>query len=88
MHYGGTAFSRNGQATIVPFGGQAIGQRNGLSAGDIAAVRALYPQLEVRMAGRAFHPFYTRELHTAFLHAQLAGLLVRHLDRHTEGSGH
>ena len=45
MHYGSTAFSRNGQATIVPLGGQAIGQRNGLSAGDIAAVRALYPQL-------------------------------------------
>jgi hypothetical protein len=46
MHYGSTAFSSNGQATIVPLGGQAIGQRNGLSAGDIAAVRALYPQLE------------------------------------------
>ena len=46
MHYGSTAFSRNGQPTIVPLGGQAIGQRNGLSAGDIAAVRAMYPQLE------------------------------------------
>ena len=46
MHYGGTAFTRNGQATIVPLGGQAIGQRSGLSPGDIAAVRAMYPQLE------------------------------------------
>lgn len=46
MHYGATAFSRNGQATIIPLGGQAIGQRAGLSAGDIAAVRTLYPQLE------------------------------------------
>ena len=46
MHYGPTAFSSNGQPTIVPLGGQAIGQRNGLSPGDIAAVRALYPQLE------------------------------------------
>jgi hypothetical protein len=46
MHYGPTAFSSNGQPTIVPLGGQAIGQRNGLSPGDIAAVRAMYPQLE------------------------------------------
>jgi len=46
MHYGAFAFSRNGQATIATLGGQQIGQRNGLSAGDIAAVRALYPQLE------------------------------------------
>lgn len=46
MHYGRTAFSRNGLNTITPLGGQAIGQRVALSAGDIAAVRALYPQLE------------------------------------------
>lgn len=30
----------------MPLGGQQIGQRNGLSPGDIAAVRTLYPQLE------------------------------------------
>lgn len=46
MHYGRTAFTTNGQATIVPLGGQAIGQRAGLSAGDIAAIRAMYPELE------------------------------------------
>lgn len=46
MHYSRTAFSRNGQPTIESLGGQAIGQRTGLSAGDIAAVRAMYPQLE------------------------------------------
>jgi Astacin (Peptidase family M12A) len=46
MHYPATAFSVNGQPTIVAHGGEAIGQRSGLSAGDIAAVRALYPQLE------------------------------------------
>ncbi len=46
MHYGATFFSSNGQPTIIPLGGQAIGQRTGLSAGDIAAVRAIYPQLE------------------------------------------
>jgi Astacin (Peptidase family M12A) len=46
MHYGPTAFTSNGQPTIVTLGGQAIGQRNGLSPGDVAAVRVLYPQLE------------------------------------------
>ena len=46
MHYGPTAFTSNGQPTIVTLGGQAIGQRTGLSAGDIAAVTAMYPQLE------------------------------------------
>ena len=45
MHYGPTAFSRNGQPTIVTLGGQTIGQRGGLSAGDIAAVEAIYPRL-------------------------------------------
>ena len=44
MHYPRTAFSKNGQDTIVPTDANAqIGQRNGLSAGDIAAVRAMYP---------------------------------------------
>jgi Astacin (Peptidase family M12A) len=52
MHYGRTAFTRNGQDTIVPLGGQAIGQRNGLSAVDIAAIRAMYPQLEPSQAWR------------------------------------
>ncbi len=47
MHYPATAFSTNGQATIVPRqplpAGVVMGQRNGLSAGDIAGVRAMYP---------------------------------------------
>jgi astacin len=43
MHYGSTAFSKNGQPTIVPKqSGVSIGQRNGLSAGDIAAVKFMY----------------------------------------------
>lgn len=47
MHYGRTAFSRNGQPTIVPKRPNVtIGQRSGLSAGDIAAVRSMYPNLE------------------------------------------
>jgi hypothetical protein len=46
MHYPPTAFSRNGQPTIVTLGGQRVGQRNGLSAGDIAAVNVMYPMLQ------------------------------------------
>jgi hypothetical protein len=44
MHYPRKAFSKNGQDTIVPTNaGAQIGQRDGLSPGDIAAVRAMYP---------------------------------------------
>ena len=44
MHYPRTAFSANGQDTITPTDPNAqIGQRSGLSQGDIAAVRAMYP---------------------------------------------
>lgn len=42
LPYPNHAFSKNGQPTIEPTGGQPIGQRTGLSAGDIAAVRAIY----------------------------------------------
>ncbi|BCJ47812.1 hypothetical protein GCM10010168_21710 [Actinoplanes ianthinogenes] len=44
MHYPRTAFSVNGQETITPVDRNAqIGQRTGLSPGDIAAVLAMYP---------------------------------------------
>ncbi|GHF48538.1 hypothetical protein HNQ07_002633 [Deinococcus metalli] len=47
MHYPPDAFSINGQPTIVPRqalpAGVVMGQRTGLSAGDIAGVRAMYP---------------------------------------------
>jgi hypothetical protein len=42
MHYPRWAFSKNGQDTIVPRGNHEIGQRDRLSAGDIAAVQTLY----------------------------------------------
>ena len=46
MHYPATAFSKNNLPTIrVIAGGQPIGQRNGLSKGDIAAIKLLYPKL-------------------------------------------
>jgi len=46
MHYPSTAFSKNGQPTIVSVKASfqnKIGQRKGLSKGDIAAAKALYP---------------------------------------------
>jgi hypothetical protein len=47
MHYPANAFSINGQNTIVPKqalpAGVVMGQRTGLSAGDLAGVRILYP---------------------------------------------
>ena len=47
MHYPGTAFSTNGQPTVVPKvalpAGVVMGQRDALSAGDVAGVHALYP---------------------------------------------
>ena len=43
MHYDAYAFSRNGQPTIVPRTSRvAIGQRQGLSATDIAEIRDYY----------------------------------------------
>lgn len=43
MHYPRTAFSTNGQPTIVPADPNAvIGQRSGLSAGDVGGVASLY----------------------------------------------
>lgn len=43
MHYGATAFSRNGQPTITTVPpGRPIGNRNGLSDGDIATIGTLY----------------------------------------------
>ena len=42
MHYGTHAFSKDGQATITTKNGAAIGQRGGLSNGDIAGVWRMY----------------------------------------------
>lgn len=45
MHYPRDAFSINGQDTITPLqpGAECMGQRNGLSATDIAAIKTMYP---------------------------------------------
>jgi hypothetical protein len=52
MHYPPKAFSKNGEDTIVTAHGDAIGQRNGLSAGDIASVRMMYPDLDWASVGQ------------------------------------
>ncbi|MGQ3890831.1 Dot/Icm T4SS effector Zinc-dependent metalloprotease LegP [Legionella sp. CNM-4043-24] len=45
MHYGPYAFTSNGMKTIIPYDESVvIGQRNHLSAGDIAAINAMYPE--------------------------------------------
>lgn len=46
MHYPANAFSKNDQPTIRVKGGAEIGQRTGLSNGDIAAIKLLYPDLD------------------------------------------
>ncbi|MBK5293183.1 MAG: M12 family metallopeptidase [Acidobacteriia bacterium] len=44
MHYGASAFSSNGLPTIVTIpAGIAIGQRSGLSSGDISSAKLMYP---------------------------------------------
>jgi hypothetical protein len=52
MHYPRNAFTINGQDTIVPRQtvppGVVVGQRTGLSAGDIAGVQTMYPQATIK----------------------------------------
>ena len=43
MHYGATAFSKNGQPTLQTLGGQSIGQRKALSTTDVSVIGKLYP---------------------------------------------
>ncbi|MCP3097558.1 M12 family metallopeptidase [Myxococcus sp. K15C18031901] len=55
MHYGTHAFSANGQPTIqVLTPGVTIGQRTGLSSGDIDATHDLYPTPTYAMGNRFF----------------------------------
>ena len=57
MHYPRKAFSKNGKDTIVPKkAGAVIGQRDGLSKGDVAALRKMYPRLHWPAADEAETP--------------------------------
>lgn len=42
MHYGATAFTKNGKITILTKNGEQIGQRFGLSKGDIRRINNKY----------------------------------------------
>lgn len=45
MHYGAYAFSKNGKPTITVLDGKhSIGQQHGLSSGDVAALKEMYPK--------------------------------------------
>ena len=87
MHYPATAFSTNGQPTIVPLQPNVtIGQRSALSAGDRAGVRAIYPELEPSVAntwvgdftgdGEADLLYYLRSRRTWYLGSWASGSLV------------
>ncbi|MEH6405579.1 MAG: M12 family metallopeptidase [Sneathiella sp.] len=55
MHYGRFAFSKNGQPTIESIPpGKTLGQRNGLSPGDIAAIHNIYQLWETVTITRVF----------------------------------
>lgn len=55
MHYGRFAFSKNGQSTIESIPpGKTLGQRNGLSAGDIAAIHSIYQIWETVTLNRVY----------------------------------
>ena len=58
MHYHRTAFTKNGQDTITPPAGVTIGQRNGLSTGDIQAVVYMYGEQVLYVGNKR-----TKELH-------------------------
>jgi Astacin (Peptidase family M12A)/Repeat of unknown function (DUF5648) len=62
MHYPAKAFSSNGLDTIVALGGQLIGQRNGLSDADVAAVLEMYPG---KVVGNARHMYTSLVLELA-----------------------
>lgn len=71
MHYGSHAFSKNGQPTITTKpAGQSIGQRNGLSAGDIAAIHHIY---QIWYNNRTISQIYTT------YHSQNAWALIQGL---------
>jgi hypothetical protein len=90
MHYGETAFSKNGEPTIVATQplppGVVLGQRTGLSTGDRAAVRYIYANLEPSLTntwvadftgdGQVDVLYYLRSRKVWFLGSWTSGALV------------
>lgn len=77
MHYGRFAFSKNNQPTIVPKqAGATIGQRDGLSAGDIAAIHHIYRTVHYNLTVQQVYA--TPHSENAWAH--LSGLGWRKID--------
>ena len=72
MHYGNYAFSANGQQTITTIPpGIPIGQRNGLSAGDISTVNTLYSGCETNCSAPTTSEItFTEHSSLIYLYAQ------------------
>lgn len=62
MHYPRNAFSTGSGDTIVPVSGAAIGQRTGLSAGDIATANSMCPPKPVIETVKEFSPETIKEI--------------------------
>jgi astacin len=72
MHYGAYAFTKDGQPTIeVLQAGATIGQQNGLSAGDIAAVRSMYQLWSYNK--RVFQTFASNDSQNAWANIESLG---------------
>ena len=89
MHYPRTAFSRNGQDTIVAgrwpghrAADRAVGRRHRRRAGDVPGARAF-----TVVARHPVHRHRPGERHRQLVHAQLAVALVRRLDGRPDVAG-
>ena len=83
MHYGATAFSRNGRPTIVPLRpGVTIGQRSGAQCGRRGCCPRHVPEpgAVAIVVGRAVPRSGERWADAMLVHAQLARPLARRLD--------
>ncbi|WNM63644.1 Dot/Icm T4SS effector Zinc-dependent metalloprotease LegP [Candidatus Nitrospira neomarina] len=77
MHYGGKAFSKNGQATIVPKqSGVILGQRSKLSKKDIAAIHSIYRTWHYN---KTVSRVYTTQ-HAKNAHVYLSGVGYKKID--------
>jgi astacin len=63
MHYPSFAFSRNNMDTITAPAGVKIGQRNGLSLGDIAGINGLYGEGVLYVGNTSSKAFHNRDCH-------------------------